>query len=493
MKKMNQNKIATSIMALLLMLATVVVCLASCNGKKTNVPSTTTGNQQGTTDEPQDNYPDYNKRPFRVMQRLAFEYEFDAEGYNGDVINDAVYERNTVIENRYNIVMDVKSYIHTWQDDQMLRMLTTLMNSNEDAYDLVAGYQAYMVPTILNGWYTDWNEISEVDLKSDAWKNGINDVMTINNKTYAITGDLAITFWKHMSAMVFNKNMLIKVSNENIYDVVTSKRWTFSYMKELSALAYVDSGFEPGVKDSDDTFGFASDSDVAISAFGTAFGAWGMQKNASGEYEYTVMNDRNVQISDALVAFYKSTDGYANPKYNDPTGKFRRDEAMIVPMRFEMIERLKDIDWYGIIPYPMWDEQQETYYTDVVDGVSMMFVPKTAADTSFIGTITQALAEFNKEHVIPEYYELVLKGKRAHDEQSWAMLDIIRDGVTADFATLNVRSAYIGSILRDTVGSLYNDYTGADKTENFASTWEKRKNSADETLKKINEFYFGKN
>ena len=489
MKRTNRKSALISALALMLMLATVLVCFASCGKKEEKNPANTKDTTNGDTggDEP-DTYPDYNKRSFRIMQRLAFEYEFGAEGYNGDVINDAVYERNTVIENRYNVVMDVKSYIHTWQDDQFLRMLTTLMNSNEDAYDLVAGYQAYMVPTILNGWYVDWNTIQEIDLKSDAWKNGINDVMTINGKTYAITGDLAITFWKHMSAMVFNKNIITKYSDENIYDVVASKKWTFSYMKELSALAYVDSGYITGVKDSDDAFGFASDSDVAISAFGTAFGAWGMKLGDNDRYEYDVMNERNVQISDALVAFYKSTEGYANPKYNDPTGKFLRGEAMITAMRFEMIERLKDVNWYGIIPYPMWNEDQGEYYTDVVDGVSMMFVPKTVADTSFVGTITQALAEVNKEHVIPEYYELVLKGKRSNDEQSWEMLDIIRDSVVADFSTLNNRNACIGSILRDTVGSVFGQ---EGKTENFASTWEKRKNSADEKMKDLYAFYYG--
>ena len=91
-----------------------------------------------------------------------------------------------------------------------------------------------MLPTVENDWYVDWLTVPNIDLRADEWQNGINDVLTINNKNYTITGDITLTFWKAMSAMVFHDGLLRDYCDENIYDVVSSGKWTMEYMMNIA-------------------------------------------------------------------------------------------------------------------------------------------------------------------------------------------------------------------------------------------------------------------
>ena len=495
MKKRNRKNVFVSAFALLLMLATVLICFASCNNKKTpNKPEGTTPAQD------EDNnitYPDYEGRKFRVMQRLDFENEFWAEGYNNNTINDAVYERNSLIESRYHVLMEVSSFIQGWgateNDSQFNDRLTVLMNTGEDAYDLVVGAQCYTLPFVMNDWFLDWNEIPNVDLESNVWRNGINDTMLINGRIGAITGDIAITFWKHMSAIVFNPNMVRDVSERNIYDVVAGGDWTFEYMKELCEGISRDANGD-GIWDGDDIYGFASDWDVAMDAWAIALDAPSTRRNSEGWFDFTVADEKAISVGTALVDLFKSHLGYNYPGV-DPSFYFRNRQAAFVPMRMEMIERLADCDIdYGVIPYPKWNKDQEKYQTSIVDGVSMLFVPKMVPDAAFIGTITQALAEESYKKVIPEYYDVVLKGKSTRDVQSWEMLDLIRDNVVVDFGY--IYHSYLDEAplsFRRVVGSMWNSVTGRDDVESVATDWARRQSEAEKHLKELYDYYFKNN
>lgn len=459
-------------------MAMLVTSLAACG--KGDGSETDTGETESeivtTVDADALDYPqsgDFGGRSFRVMQRRNFLYEFDAEGYNGSVVNDAVYERNTAIETRYNVDITTKSYYHTWQNTEFATMLGSLMGANEDAFDLISGYQYYTVPTILNGWYYDWNDVPYVNLEHKIWQNGVNDVMTINGNTYAITGDLAITFWKHMSVMVFNKQMMLDIGETDLYGVVKDGDWTFEYMKQISAKA---------TSETDEIYGFASDNDVAIDSFKEAFDVPVVQRDLQGNLYFTVATEKSDKVVKALVDFYKSGVGYTYPG-EDPSYKFKAGQAMIVPMRFEMVERLRGSDMnYGIVPYPKWDKAQTNYGTTVCDGVSLFYVPFTAPDLEFIGTITMALADKNWTHVIPEYYSLVIEAKGTKDEESIEMLNIIRTTVVSDFGYI-----YSGSL--GGAGHVFRQAVQSEGNSNIYTLWEKAEPNSTSKLKTLLDFY----
>ena len=90
-------------------------------------------------------------------------------------------------------------------------------------------------------------------------------------------------------------------------------------------------------------------------------------------------------------------------------------------------------DDFGILPYPKYDEAQESYQTYICDGNTTGFSIPITADAEKSGMILNALNALGMSDVRPEYYDRALKGKAARDNDSVAMLDIIFNSISDDF------------------------------------------------------------
>jgi len=80
---------------------------------------------------------------------------------------------------------------------------------------------------------------------------------------------------------------------------------------------------------------------------------------------------------------------------------------------------------FGMLPYPKYDENQDSYNTNLmtqrIQGIS---VPTTNTDPERTGIILEALA-YHSDIVRTAYYDITLTGKYARDEESIAILDTI--------------------------------------------------------------------
>jgi len=85
----------------------------------------------------------------------------------------------------------------------------------------------------------------------------------------------------------------------------------------------------------------------------------------------------------------------------------------------------------GMLPAPKWDESQENYYSITVGGV-VSALPKTLpqSDHENVGILLEAMAFASRNDTLPEYKEIVLKGKYANDTESVDMIDIIFDQIS---------------------------------------------------------------
>lgn len=499
-----QNKpVRPTSMRLLLLLLTVLLLMggiSSCREKPLppkepgSTESPGSSGEKDTEAPAKADYPasgDYAQKPFRIMQRKEYSFEFDAENLTGDMVNNAVYSRNLLVEQTYNCVITTQNFAWTWQNKEMLEQLNNLYSvAPEDAFDLISGYQSYIMPTILNGWYTDWNTVPYMKTDAEFWQNGINDSATINGRTYTITGDLAISFWKMMSTMVFNKTWVSNLTTESLYDVVQDGRWTFEYLKTICRAASSNDRTSPDKAGANNVYGFASDWDVALDGFKEAFDCHTVTRNADGGLAINITSEKMDAVVTALQNFYDANASDLCYCYRgvDPTNWFRESKAMIVPMRFEMIERLSDVADYGILPYPKWDADQKDYAVSIVDGVSMFLMPRTEKDPEFVGIITMALADQSRKLVIPEYYEKVIRGKAAKDPQSYVMLDLIRRCATMDFGQLWSNSlGGVGHMVRGAVESVVHGVTYAPVS--IGTKWEEQKETVEAKLRELLLFF----
>lgn len=86
---------------------------------------------------------------------------------------------------------------------------------------------------------------------------------------------------------------------------------------------------------------------------------------------------------------------------------------------------------FGVLPFPKYDEAQEGYHSRVV-GAWINVAPSVAPDPARTSAIMEALASESAKTVYSEYYESALKYRYLRDEQSIAMLELIKDTRTMD-------------------------------------------------------------
>ena len=131
---------------------------------------------------------------------------------------------------------------------------------------------------------------------------------------------------------------------------------------------------------------------------------------------------------------------------------------------------------FAILPYPKWDESQKDYLT-MSDGSSpLVSVPITAADTEFIGILTEALAAESWKTVTPAVFDTALKYRGARDETSIKIIEMIEPGGVIDFGFVFGDYNSMGFVMSNLMGS---------KNNNFASHYASKKAAWETRIDKI--------
>ena len=100
-----------------------------------------------------------------------------------------------------------------------------------------------------------------------------------------------------------------------------------------------------------------------------------------------------------------------------------------------VIEDLRDMESdFGVLPYPKWDEAQETYAHYVDGHATIMAIPKTCRDLDREGIILEAMSYESYLSCLPIYYDVLMTKKNVRDEQSGEMLELIYNTRAFDFA-----------------------------------------------------------
>ncbi len=91
---------------------------------------------------------------------------------------------------------------------------------------------------------------------------------------------------------------------------------------------------------------------------------------------------------------------------------------------------------FGVLPFPMWDEEQDGYYTVASDQFTVLAYPINTpeSDYEYLGTITEVLSVVSKRDVVPAFYDSALKNRYSMDANTAKIIDIIMDGRLFEFS-----------------------------------------------------------
>lgn len=477
------KKTISAILAAILLSSSFAAC--SNNDVETSTDTPVSGSTTELLNEPEgettraeisDNLPakNFDGRTFTLLTRDGYGDKFQPEELTGEAVNDAIFERNSKITERFNINLTYVSKACEWgtQSTQWNNELYNSVMANDGAYDLVAGYASTIPEVVTKNILLNWKDIPYIDLSQSWWSERASEALTINDRLYLLTGDYSISLWDNMFGFLFNKQVAEDFRLDDMYDIVRSGQWTLDLLLTLSSGVSMDADGN-GTWDENDIYGMISNWSTSIDTFQTSCNMAVVSHTANGSLEITLNSERAVSILEKVCALYNSTHGaYTFSEGGDLTtynNMFSENRALFYAIFFDNITALRDMEAdFGILPYPKFDETQTEYSSTSRDNFDLFVVPIDVKDTEFTGIITEALCAESYRSVIPDYYDVVLKTKTSRDEESAEMIDLIRDSLTFDIGylcstSLNSIGHIFVNLVRTNSTDLASSYASSEK------------------------------
>ena len=447
------KRIIALICALFMLLPMVVSCAntddpeVSGDEQQTQAPggnsaTTTAPVEEETTGYQPPELKDMNGYVYRNLvatNEMWYPVFFAPNGEDGTLLNDALYRRETFLEEKYNC--EIEFILDSKAD-------TTLANHVGTGTDLCEAVYLSGTNTMAaakNGYVLDINTLDGLELDKPWWDQRIQQEYLIGKRLFTLEGDVSMLDDLRSICVVFNKNLYsdyqYNTTYGSLYDLVDNGEWTLELMLKMIEGLTTDPTSETG------SWGMLSE----VSAPYYFFLGLGEKTvtNQGGEFvinigaesvattlQYTMQLTKNpdVMIVNNGVWFG------GNDVWNNATATFKSGNVLFRSNALSSCNGYLDMAAdYGILPVPNKGDSTE-YYCYVSGGNHYpLSFPSNLKDVENAMTMTEATAYFsrftlNESNVSLRdafYYQLA-DYRLARSPEDIRMLDIFFDSKTFD-------------------------------------------------------------
>ena len=487
--KTKLTKLLSLLLAGLMLLSGFVAC-----ADQTDDPAEQTSG--GTTNEDETKDPvqaalddlgeiDYGGREFTVLYGAGQKEEnygvnetVDQEGGASQIINDAVYERNTLLEDRCNLV-------YGNIEGDVSNMAKTEASAPTGDFQFMDTSLRDQAALATNGYLYDFNALG-INLDGEWWDSGTASFV-LADSVFFMTGstntrDDGVTY-----VLIFNKDMRKTYSETipNPYDTVKSWEWTLDYFNNIIQGISSDNG--DGKWDELDTYGFINTWEYGNTFFLASDLRYVINDDTVDYPELFLASSSNMEKALNVLELSRAIYHNNNASFMSPPGEeikgltaFKEGRGLFygeVAQYLSALNREMTEGNYGVLPVPKYDKAQEFYRTWTHDSGSAFSVTSAIPekDAEVIGQIMSAYAILSHQKLKPAYYDTMLKSRGVQDAESAEILDLIFQNRIYDLAF------YFDLGFYDVFKSNVNDKN----SERFSSAYSSAAKSFDRKLKGI--------
>ncbi|MBO5275277.1 MAG: extracellular solute-binding protein [Clostridia bacterium] len=436
-----------------LLLLSLILSAASCSQStpETTAPETTAEVTQTEAQETRESAlpekMDFEGTQITILCRedeanTSYINEFGALAETGDVINDAIYMRNRLVEERLNVIINPFNMDGYYDNrKEFLDKVRNSVSAGDEGYDLVAGYAAYISTLATEGMLLNLADAPYIDYSMPWWNHSIIEEAGINGKNYFVTGDIGISYLGSAFVTYYNKMLAEDLGITGLYDLVREGKWTKEKVSEYVKMASYDLNGDGKLDFDSDRWGFAANqASEYLSAYDIR-----LTDYENGIPVLDIDVEKGVAALEWLQAFFYENEGAApmntvSASHTISLEMFESGRCLFYNSHLGRMIYLRGMeDDFGVLPIWKWDENQENYMTQTHDGISLFCVPVSCKNFDAVSAAMEALAEEGSYSVLPTFYDVALQSKFARDEESEEMMDLIKDSIV--FRTEMVYSA----------------------------------------------------
>jgi len=434
----------------LLMLLTAIGC--------SNTPGQTTGTTDtagDTTDAPETELKqsnveavDYNGYGFvfadtelesgsRYIHRFN---EIFGDSTSSDPVDLAVYKRNSIIQEKYNVELISNIEINVYNS----------LKAHEQIMDAMIKGPYEVKSAMQEGLRYYRNSADNFNFEESWWMKSIADAISFGDRIFQMPCDANIRALASGNVIFFNKVVLEDYcKGTNLYSMVDNNEWTLEVMETLSK--QVSDGGVNGVFDENGRYGSAINN-FGIIALYYASDCRFLTKDEDGELVGEFGSDRQITVLSKIVEYLNDpTINFYSEKYKDLYDNAR---SLLTQEMFEDNRTLFVCDLlgrgnlmrtveseYGILPVPKFDSTQEKYITYLHGNSSFMSIPFNVIDIDCSSRILEDMAFYSTDTVREAYIEILVKSKiMQEDEDAKRMVDLIYSNITFDMGYFGIGS-----------------------------------------------------
>ena len=452
----------------LLLIALLAAQTISCGSEKTDGETTTGGQLTDGTESSSAaddvsiyEFPDfdYGGGEFVILntrQEYNFYDSLDFEEATGDSLDDAIYDRNRALEERFNFKFVINNE-YLYQDAST--HLQNMIMANDDVYDAAFLRDIWMQNLLTSGMCMDMQNLAGFNFDEPWWDSqAIEDTRFGESQAiYYAFSDISLVDFEGTVVIFFNENMMSDLNLDMPYDSVRDGTWTWDKLNELMTAGANLNGDASFTWDKNASavyglVGYQHTMDSLIVGAGENF----FVKDETGTPKLATEGNRFFDVVDNMVNMLTAEGKYLFLNNNtDPMdhyeAAFKNRRALMMTAQIKAANTYRDMeDSYGILPIPKYDESQQSYRC-IRSYTYPLSIPVTNVEADSAAIILDAMAYMTYTDVMDDFYSGRISMKALRNDDSIEMLEIIRGSRYYDIGQAYGWSETIKDVFRNAV------------------------------------------
>ena len=392
--------------------------------------------------EPEDDGPEYRVQAHNY--KLPFVIGYCSDDYDPNIyfdntnasptyaLGEAAYQRIKQTEKHLGVEISVKSMGNYTSYASAIQ--SAVMAGGSPCEMLLTNGSYGITDLMLSNCLTDLHELEGLNLKASYWDKAGMEALAVKGKQYLAVGDFLLPESSYV--MTFNKQLATREGlDTHLYTLVQDHGWTLGKMAEYVPLFFADNG--DGKWDEDDSYGLACNVWTTLIPFMTSSGITMVRQDERDGMSMDWVGDgtdwKVMDLDDFLYAMLEgdAVYTYSSTSYEPAVG-VDSGHIFMEPTYLGNLPHINSSDVgvdVGILPYPLYDREQDEYRTLYMDGY--IAVPNGIRDADMVGDTIETLA-YRSEAVRAAYIDYLLGASAEERMMDAVMLETVFESLTYD-------------------------------------------------------------